>query len=691
MRLLFVLSMMAFILYDTASCTEPDNFTCGTSASVQSSSQTGGLFITSLGTLKVLVVFVRFKDDTDPNPWWPVGGNPIDWDTWIDPNTQTGSTHEINLTNYYQTMSLGAFNVIGQAVSVETPRNKSDYGSDYYTASKEVLQQKVDPLINFSDYDNWTYDNNYQHTNAPDGKIDMIIMIWRASANYRFSNWSGEASLGYGTSYSVENGTKTIATNFYGGGGSGVTVHYWDAKWPKYTFHAAVHEVAHWLLGGGHPYNNYNHSVWGMLVASSIGLCANTYEREKLAWIYPTPITEDILNAPLDDYITTGDAYKYHPLNGGANEYYYFENHQKLNIYDDATVNSTDKGIFVIHQGDSYQNGDIIRVKTSNGQWNWSNPSTGLCSFYGSPLPNFIINSVNRNGNNNRDKLTDSYGNADWIFVLNGVCGGYNNGENTNNSFNLTYNNVFSSYSNPSTHTWNNIQNNFTMEITGTNGNIVNARYYLSNPTEGKPSKPQNISVISYGGNRFNPGHPKISWDSNIEPDMQSGSASYEIYRSTVSGSGSLIATVPYSQLYYIDNDVNVGSGGLTIYYHIKAKDTQSLQSVFSDEVNIGSSNWQQKRQQEIEQYPDKLFLSQNFPNPFNPSTTIRFELPEDMHITLKIYDVLGKEIRTIVNEYRQRGYYEEKIDASLLSNGLYVYRLIAGNNYSFKKMMLIK
>jgi hypothetical protein len=61
------------------------------------------------------------------------------------------------------------------------------------------------------------------------------------------------------------------------------------------------------------------------------------------------------------------------------------------------------------------------------------------------------------------------------------------------------------------------------------------------------------------------------------------------------------------------------------------------------------------------------------------------------MHITLKIYDVLGKEIRTIVNEYRQRGYYEEKIDASLLSNGLYVYRLIAGNNYSFKKMMLIK
>lgn len=239
-----------------------DTFTCGTTGSTQGSSQSGGLYLPSQGTLKVLVVFVRFKDDTDPHGWWPAGGNPDGWDTFIDPNTQTGSTNLINLTNYFSTMSLGTFHVIGQAVSVETPRNRADYGTDYYTATKEVLQQKVDPLVNFNDYDNWTYNSDYHFTNQSDTTVDMIVMIWRGKPWVNLG-WYGIAKLGAGASYTVESGTKTIKTDFGGSSGSGVTVNCSGVSDQKYTFHATVHEIAHWLLGGNHPYGLYAHGFWG--------------------------------------------------------------------------------------------------------------------------------------------------------------------------------------------------------------------------------------------------------------------------------------------------------------------------------------------------------------------------------------------------------------------------------------------
>ncbi len=108
-----------------------DEFICGTSTASSQSSQTGGLYITSQGTLKILVVFARFKDDTDTHGFWPVGGNPIGWDTYIDPTTQTGSTNFLHLTNYYNTMTFGSLHVIGQAVSVETPQNKSSYSNRF--------------------------------------------------------------------------------------------------------------------------------------------------------------------------------------------------------------------------------------------------------------------------------------------------------------------------------------------------------------------------------------------------------------------------------------------------------------------------------------------------------------------------------------------------------------------------------
>ena len=88
---------------------------------------------------------------------------------------------------------------------------------------------------------------------------------------------------------------------------------------------------------------------------------------------------------------------------------------------------------------------------------------------------------------------------------------------------------------------------------------------------------------------------------------------------------------------------------------------------------------------------PEVYNLSQNYPNPFNPSTTINFSLPKGSNVVLKIYDVLGREVATLLNGEKPAGNYEVNFDASKLASGLYVYTINAGEFTSTKKMMLMK
>ncbi|MBI2427830.1 MAG: CHRD domain-containing protein [Ignavibacteriales bacterium] len=88
---------------------------------------------------------------------------------------------------------------------------------------------------------------------------------------------------------------------------------------------------------------------------------------------------------------------------------------------------------------------------------------------------------------------------------------------------------------------------------------------------------------------------------------------------------------------------------------------------------------------------PKNFSLDQNYPNPFNPSTTIRFSVPTAGLTTLKVYDLLGKEVATLINGEQKIGSFEVKFDASRLSSGLYFYQLRSGSFIQSKKMMLIK
>lgn len=88
---------------------------------------------------------------------------------------------------------------------------------------------------------------------------------------------------------------------------------------------------------------------------------------------------------------------------------------------------------------------------------------------------------------------------------------------------------------------------------------------------------------------------------------------------------------------------------------------------------------------------PLKFSLSQNYPNPFNPSTKINFDIPKDGNVVLKIYDISGREIKTLLNEFKSAGYYSQVFDAGNLSSGAYFYKLQSGDVTLSKDMILVK
>jgi len=83
--------------------------------------------------------------------------------------------------------------------------------------------------------------------------------------------------------------------------------------------------------------------------------------------------------------------------------------------------------------------------------------------------------------------------------------------------------------------------------------------------------------------------------------------------------------------------------------------------------------------------------LYQNYPNPFNPTTTIRYQIPERSFVTLRVFDVLGNEVVSLLNEEKEAGSYESTFDAEGLSSGIYFYQMKAGKYIETKKMIMMK
>jgi len=147
-----------------------------------------------------------------------------------------------------------------------------------------------------------------------------------------------------------------------------------------------------------------------------------------------------------------------------------------------------------------------------------------------------------------------------------------------------------------------------------------------------------------------------------------------------VPGFGTTTEPKSYS---FVDNGVTTG----TYKYRLKQIDFDGSFE-YSNEIEVA-----------VDFTPKEFLLYQNYPNPFNPTTKIKYTIPNvETHrdaslqmVTLKVYDVLGNEVATLVNEEKQPGVYEVEFDASNLSSGIYFYQLKAGNFISIKKMVLLR
>jgi hypothetical protein len=91
------------------------------------------------------------------------------------------------------------------------------------------------------------------------------------------------------------------------------------------------------------------------------------------------------------------------------------------------------------------------------------------------------------------------------------------------------------------------------------------------------------------------------------------------------------------------------------------------------------------------ENIPSEFTLSQNYPNPFNPATKIQYSIPEASFVQLKVYDIIGNEVSTLVSEEQSAGSYRVDFDGQGLSSGIYFYKIQTGNYAETKKMNLLK
>ena len=113
--------------------------------------------------------------------------------------------------------------------------------------------------------------------------------------------------------------------------------------------------------------------------------------------------------------------------------------------------------------------------------------------------------------------------------------------------------------------------------------------------------------------------------------------------------------------------------------------------NLISSQNNLINYSDSSENNEDDDVIPLEFSLLQNYPNPFNPTTKITWQSPVAAHQLLKVYDVLGNEVATLVDEFKAAGIYEVNFEAHNLASGIYIYRLTSDNFSETKKMMLLR
>ncbi len=183
--------------------------------------------------------------------------------------------------------------------------------------------------------------------------------------------------------------------------------------------------------------------------------------------------------------------------------------------------------------------------------------------------------------------------------------------------------------------------------------------------------------------------HPQLLWSANPEMEVTDY---YKVYRKV--DDGAFIQLDSVTTNVWTDYAMNFVNGqalnNLHVYYYVKSFNSTSSSDP-SNTVDAIVEKSPKKIKPAINTDQFSYRLEQNYPNPFNPTTSISYSLKRDGFVSLKVYDILGKEVADLVNQNQKEGYHSVNFDAAKLPSGVYIYSIKAGEFTASKKMILIK
>jgi len=225
--------------------------------------------------------------------------------------------------------------------------------------------------------------------------------------------------------------------------------------------------------------------------------------------------------------------------------------------------------------------------------------------------------------------------------------------------------------------------------VAGYSATLTRSAFSFSVVDNCAPASPQSLASSSNSGDY----KVLLSWTANSEYDLDSYEISRRVSTENITGSWSVIATTTSNS--YVDTDYMYGGDVFTLDYRVRAKD---INGNYSSYTSITTGGWPsgkiiladncQRISIAEESFTESL---SNYPNPFNPSTKISFSIPSNGHVSLKIYDMLGREVAVLANKVLEAGQYEYNFNGENLASGTYIYCLRTNNKTITKKMLLIK